>query len=89
MHKGFEIGLLIKAIDGILEIIGGFLLVSLNPNRLNNLIVWLTQRELSEDPRDIVATSLVKLSAKFTINTQYFGVFYLISHGLIKVILVT
>lgn len=88
LHKGFEIGILIKTIDGILEIIGGILLIFLNPSRLSNFVVWLTQHELSEDPRDVIANFMIKLSSKFTISTQYFGVFYLISHGIVKLILI-
>lgn len=87
-HKGFEIGILIKAIDGILEIIGGVLLIFLNPSRLSKLVVWLTQHELSEDPRDAVANFMIELSSKFTVSTQNFGVFYLISHGIVKLILI-
>ncbi|ALU35173.1 hypothetical protein CLAU_0744 [Clostridium autoethanogenum DSM 10061] len=87
-HKGFEIGILIKFIDGFLEIIGGVLLLFLNPNRLSDLVVLLTQHELSEDPRDVIANFMIKLSSKFTISTQYFGVFYLISHGIVKLILI-
>lgn len=87
-HKSFKIGILLKAIDGVLEIIGGILLVLLNPVRLNKIIVLLTQHELSQDPKDIIANSIIKLSSKFTVNTQYFGVFYLISHGAIKLILI-
>lgn len=88
LHKGFEIGILIKAIDGVLEIIGGILLTQLNPSRLNSLVAWFTQHELSEDPRDVVANLLIRLSSRFTVNTQYFGVFYLISHGIVKLILI-
>lgn len=88
VHKSFEIGILIKAIDGFLEIIGGILLVFLNPVRLNNLISLLTQHELSQDPKDVIANFMIKLSSKFTISTQYFGVFYLISHGIVKIILI-
>lgn len=87
-HKSFELGILIKAIDSVLEIIGGILLVFLNPSRLNNLVAWLTQHELSEDPRDVIANFMISLSSKFTINTQYFGVFYLVSHGIVKLILI-
>lgn len=87
-HKSFEVGVLLKGIDGILEIIGGFLLMFLNPDRLNKLVVLLTQHELSEDPRDKISRYMIDLSAKFTVSTQNFGVFYLISHGLIKLILV-
>lgn len=88
LHKSFEISILIKAIDSILEILGGISLIFLSPVRLNKIIVILTQHELSEDPRDIIANSMIKLGSRFTINTQYFGVLYLISHGLIKLILI-
>ncbi|QHI73712.1 DUF2127 domain-containing protein [Aminipila terrae] len=88
LHEGFNIGILLKAINGTLEIIGGILLMILNPTRLNSIIVLLTQNELSEDPRDILANYMVKLSYQFSVNTQYFWVFYLISHGLIKLILI-
>ena len=88
VHKSFEIGILLKGIDGILEIIGGVLLIFLNPLRLNKVIVLLTQYELSEDPKDIVASFLIKFSTTFSVSTQYFGIFCLISHGLVKFILV-
>ena len=87
-HVGFEIGLLLKGIDGILEIIGGFLLLFLNPGRMSRLIHFLTQHELSEDPKDMVANLLVTLGHGFSISAQHFGVFYLMSHGIIKCILI-
>lgn len=88
IHKSFEIGILIKGIDGVLEIIGGTLLIFLNPGRLNKLITLLTQHELSEDPNDIISNFMIKMSSSFSISTQHFGIFYLISHGLVKLILV-
>ena len=88
IHKSFEVGILLKGIDGILEVIGGILLVFLNPIRLNKLIILLTQHELSEDPQDIISSFMIKLSSNFSVSTQYFGVFYLISHGIVKFILV-
>lgn len=88
IHKSFQIGILLKGIDGILEITGGILLIFLNPVRLNKLVVLLTQHELSQDPDDILSNFMIKFSSNFSISTQYFGVIYLISHGLIKFILI-
>ncbi|AGK97832.1 DUF2127 domain-containing protein [Clostridium pasteurianum] len=87
-HQSFEIGILLKGIDGILEIIGGILLVFLNPHRLNRIVVLLTQDELSENPRDTIANFIVKSSLGFNLSFQHFAIFYLISHGAIKLILV-
>lgn len=88
LHKSFKIGILLKGIDAILQMVGGTLLVFLNPHRLSKIVVLLTQHELSEDPRDIIANFIVKSSLGFNLSAQYFGVFYLISHGIIKLVLV-
>lgn len=88
IHKSFEIGILLKGIDGILEIFGGILLKLISPVRLGKLVVLLTQHELSEDPKDIIANTMIKLSSSFSIDMQNFGVFYLISHGIVKFTLV-
>jgi len=36
-HKGFEIGLLLKFIGGILEVIGAALMLLLTPDRISSL----------------------------------------------------
>jgi len=88
IHKSFEIGILLKGIDGILEIIGGILFKSFSPARLDKLIVLLTQHELSEDPKDFIANHLIEWGSTLSISTQNFGALYLISHGAIKLIFV-
>jgi uncharacterized membrane protein len=88
LHNSFEIGILIKGIDGILEVIGGFLLIFFNPNRLNNIIVLLTQHELSEDRNDVIANFLLKTSHEFSVSSQHFGILYLFFHGIVKLIIV-
>lgn len=88
VHISFEIGLFLKGIHGLMEIIGGALMVFLTPNRLNVLTRFLTKHELLEDPRDLVANFLLNLSSSFSISTQHFAVVYLISHGIIKCLLI-
>ena len=88
VHISFEIGILLKGIHGLIEIVSGAFLLLLNPYRLNWLTEFLTQKELSEDPKDWVANFLLTLSSSFSISTQHFAEFYLMSHGIIKCILV-
>lgn len=88
VHISFELGLLIKTIDSLAEIIGGFLLLYLNPHRMNHFLFFLTHRELSEDPDDLIANALIRFGHSFSISTQNFMVFYLLSHGIVKIILV-
>lgn len=88
VHVSFEIGLLLKGIQGLAEIVGGLLMFFLTPDRLHSLIRFLTGHELLEDPRDLVANFLLNLSSGFSISTQHFAEFYLISHGIIKCLLI-
>lgn len=87
-HIGFEIGLILKGLDGLLEITGGFLLLYVSPERLNRFVRFLTQHELTEDPRDILANLLLTFSRHFSLSFQSFGIFYLLSHGLSKLIII-
>ena len=88
LHSSFEIGILLKGIDGVLEIIGGFLLMAVSPDALGKLVRLLTQHELTEDPNDFVMNFLLKASGGYTASAQQFGILYLLTHGLIKIFLV-
>ncbi|WP_369705174.1 DUF2127 domain-containing protein [Clostridium moutaii] len=88
VHKSFEIGMLLKAINGILEITGGILLVFLNPNRLNDVVIPLVQHELLENPKDIIVNFAMNMVSNFSLSSQHFVIFYLMSHGIIKLFLI-
>jgi uncharacterized membrane protein len=88
LHLGFEVALLLKGLHASLEVVGGVLLWFVKPDTLSRWIRLLTQNELAEDPRDLVANLLVQAGRHYSINTQDFGVAYLLSHGVVKVVLV-
>ena len=88
-HIGFEIALLIKGINGLLEIIGGILLFFITPERLNRFIIFVTKGELGKDPNDVIANWFIQLGNNFSISSQYFGIYYLMSHGIIKLVIIT
>jgi uncharacterized membrane protein len=50
LDRTFEIGIILKGLDGILEVIGGALLLGVSPDTINRVVVGLAQHELSEDP---------------------------------------
>ena len=60
-----------------------------NPARLHQIIILLTQHELAEDPRDIIVNLILKASRSFSVDSQHFAVFYLLSHGAVKLLLVS
>jgi uncharacterized membrane protein len=48
-------------------------------------VLLLTQHELSEDPNDLIATNLVKIAHNFSFQSTGFAIFFLLSHGIIKI----
>jgi len=88
IHIAFEIGVVLKGINGLLELIGGFVLLWIGPGTLQNLVVRLTQNELSEDPRDFIATHLREAAGHLSDSAQLFAAIYLLAHGVIKALLV-
>lgn len=87
-HILFIIGVLIKAVDGVLEIIGGILLIFVPPARLRGWIADLTQHELSEGSHDQVASFLYGFGSQISGSAHLFATIYLIVHGIVKVFLV-
>lgn len=88
IHRIFEVGVIVKGVDGCLETLGGVLLLLVNPERLTRWIVALTQHELSEDPSDFIATHLRQTFQHYTADTRIFASLYLVLHGIIKIFLV-
>ena len=88
VHQIFEISVLLKGAHALIECIGALVLVFVSTNAIKGLVNVLTQEELIEDPNDFVASHLLSLAQNFTISTQRFYAFYLLSHGVIKAFLV-
>ena len=87
LDKTFNVVLILKGLDGLLELIGGILLLVISPETLNHLAQRLTQHELSQDPHDLLAHHLLRLTGNLH-NTQTFGALYLLTHGLVKIVIV-
>jgi len=88
IHKLFEISLLLKGAHALIECLGGLALAFVSTSAITSLVNSLTQDELIEDPKDFVGTHLLSMAQNFTVSTQHFYAFYLLSHGAIKVFLV-
>ena len=87
-HRFFQLLIFLKGIDGSLEIIGGFLFLFVSPATINKVVRLLTQHELSEDPRDIVANYLRRVAGHLSVSGQFFGFVYLLAHGVIKIFII-
>jgi len=87
LDKTFDIALVLKGLDGLLELVGGFLFLVFSPDSINHQAQRLTQHELSEDPNDFIAHHLLNLTGNLH-KTQLFGALYLLTHGLVKLVIV-
>jgi uncharacterized membrane protein len=82
------VGILLKGLDGVLEILGGILLLLLSPEQITQAVVLLTEHELSRDPNDFIANHLLSAAQGFSGEAKTFAVLFLLSHGVLKVGLV-
>jgi uncharacterized membrane protein len=89
LDRAFAVGIILKGLDGILEVVGGVLLLVVSPTTIDNLSRALTQHELSEDPHDFLATHLLHAAGSLTGSSLEFGAAYLLLHGVVKIVLVT
>lgn len=88
LDKTFKLTMLAKLLDGVLELVGGILLFFISPAAMHAVVRALTQHELAQDPHDFIATHLLHFALSQTAGTNLFGALYLLSHGLVKIILV-
>jgi uncharacterized membrane protein len=88
LDRTFFVGLVLKGLDGVLELIGGILLLVVSPRQIDAFAQFLTQHELSEDPHDLIANALVQATGSLNLSLSLFGAIYLLLHGLVKVVLV-
>ena len=88
LDRLYRIGLWIKGVDGILEIVGGLVLLLVSQPKLGQLVTFLTQRELAEDPRDWIASHLRDAVNHLSPNTKLFASMYLLIHGVVKLCLI-
>jgi len=88
IHRLFEISVLLKGAHAIIEIVSGAALYLISTDAILNLAKMATQDELIEDPKDFIATHLLGAAQHFSMESKSFYAFYLLSHGLIKLLLV-
>jgi uncharacterized membrane protein len=88
LDRAFAVGIILKGLDGVLEVVGGVLLLVVSPTTIDQISRALTQHELSEDPHDFLATHVLHAAGSLTGSSLQFGAAYLLLHGLVKIVLV-
>ena len=85
LRRWFDIGAWFKGIEGAIEVAAGTWL-AVDPAAIGTLLVRLAAKELLHDPHDRIATSL-RHFANVLDSGGHFAAFYLIAHGVVKVVL--
>jgi len=88
LHYLFELGVSLKFVNGVLEVIGGLFLLWSTPQSLSKLAAALLTNEMLEDPKDLVANTLLHAVQDLSGNARVFASVYLLLHGIVKVGLV-
>jgi uncharacterized membrane protein len=84
----FDVGIVLKGLDGVAELMGGAALLALDPAQIRWLISFVTHAELAEDPRDVLANALLHVGTTVTPEGLGTSIAFLLSHGAVKVFLV-
>ena len=71
-----------------MEIAGAFAVLFVNQSFVMKSVAFLTDGELSEDPKDAISNYLVHAASLFSVQAQHATFFYLLIHGAVKVLLV-
>ena len=88
LDRVFVVTLILKGIDGVLELIGGVLLLVIPADKIGTFVRIVTQHEISEDPDDFFANAVRHAASGLSVSATLFGAIYLLLHGIVKVVLV-
>jgi uncharacterized membrane protein len=88
IHQIFEVSILLKGAHALVECVCGIVLAFVSTSAIVALVNRLTQDELVQDPHDFIATHLLGWAQGFLVQAQHFYAFYLLSHGVVKLLLV-
>lgn len=89
IFRFFEISILLKGINAALEIVGGVLVLLIPPSLVQDITAYFTNAELGQDPDDFIATHILHWADVYATGPhQLFVAAYLLSHGIVKIVLV-
>ena len=88
-HQLFVVSVLFKGLHALVEIAGGIALYLVSTAAIVQAIQRYSYDELTEDRHDWIATHLLDFARHFSVAEHNFYAAYLLSHGLIKAVLVT
>ncbi|HXA57155.1 MAG TPA: DUF2127 domain-containing protein [Candidatus Acidoferrum sp.] len=89
LRNTFRCGIVLKGLHALLESVTGTTLFFLPARTLNRIAFRLARLDfLSRNPHDVIGTHLRHMAVGVTGTGRRFAAIYLLSHGLVKLVLV-
>lgn len=88
IHQVFVVSILLKGLHALIEITSGFALYLVSTEMIVHKINRWSNDELIANHNDWIADHLLAFSRGFSVAQHHFYAFYLLSHGIIKSVLV-
>jgi uncharacterized membrane protein len=88
IHEIFVVSVLFKGVHALIEIVGGIALYLTSTQTIVDLLNRVTREQLLDDPDDWVGNHLFEFAQGFSVEAHHFYAFYLLSHGLVKSVLI-
>ena len=86
-HRLFLLGIWLKGLNGIVQIAGGILLLTVSLESLNQFVIQLTGDEIEEDSGDLIAKALRQAVNHMTPSSKVVAGLYLVANGIVRVFL--
>ena len=84
VDKVFHISLILKGLDGLIEVISGLLLLIVRPHQIEHLAHSIA----GHNPDSFIGSHVTNWANNLTKGSLLFGAIYLLSHGLVKLFVV-
>jgi uncharacterized membrane protein len=88
LHRLFVLSVGLKGFYALAEIASGLALYFIAHDSIIRVINRFTTDELVHDPHDWLGTNLLGFARGFSLESQHFYAFYLITHGVLKLAVV-
>lgn len=89
IYRLFEISILLKGMNAVLELAGGTLVLLIPPALVQGVAAYFTAAELGQDPDDFIATNIMHWADLYAAGAHpTFIALYLLSHGVVKLAVV-
>jgi uncharacterized membrane protein len=88
IHQIFAVSVSLKGLHALFEVVAGIALYLVSTQKIVGSISDWSNRQIALERHDWIATHLLRFAESFSVEKHHFYAFYLLSHGLVKGVLV-